>query len=156
MHLIKIAVRFSSKESENLFIRLVPQAIQAAKNYSGLIAVDFWRNLADPDLLMDDSYWVDESSADAWRRDPFHQHLQKLGSASLIMESTTTRWDMKGEMCVYHKCPVCGTAGTFKTALTDWSFATREPTRCKTCGYVLPVALEFSDAVARSCLMNRQ
>ncbi len=99
MHLIKIAVRFSSKESENLFIRLVPQAIQAAKNYSGLIAVDFWRNLADPDLLMDDSYWVDESSADAWRTDPFHQYLQKLGSASLIMESTTTRWDLKGEMC---------------------------------------------------------
>src|SRR5215470_2956969 len=55
---------------------------------------------------------------------------------------------------LYHKCPVCGTAGTFKTALTDWSFATREPTRCKTCGYVLPVAPEFSDAVARSCLMN--
>ncbi|WP_408410506.1 antibiotic biosynthesis monooxygenase family protein [Paraburkholderia strydomiana] len=134
-----MAARFLTPEAEAHFSRVLPQVMAKAKTYPGFISVDFWRNLADPALLLEDSYWVDHAAADAWRQDPFHQHLQKLGYTSLIMENTTAHFQQVGDARLFHHCPVCQHTTTDVKDLSKLSYVTQVADTCANCGFAFPV-----------------
>jgi heme-degrading monooxygenase HmoA len=139
MFLIKMAARFLSPEAEAKFSQVLPQVIAKAKTYPGFIAVDFWRNIADSSLLLEDSYWQDLSAADAWRKDSFHQYLQKLGYTSLIMENTTAHYEQVGDTKIFKHCPVCDVTATETRNFSQTSYATQVSDKCQTCGYEFPL-----------------
>jgi heme-degrading monooxygenase HmoA len=140
-----MSARFLSRDAEEKFLAFLPQVLTQVKAIKGFIRVEFWRNEIDEHILLEESFWETKEGAMEWRDHPFHKKLQQLAFSTLVMENTTTWWDMSGKASLYLKCPVCHHQLSVQKDLALLSSVTQTPDCCEECGFEFPYIGDIGD-----------